>query len=557
LNDAGGRQGRRRRGDPPLVGPPLPKNQPPPSQKHNTPPPAVPPSPPTPSTTPQQIEPPAEDHPLKPLAEALRNKVDQADAKVIGGAAAACRTGCCPDDAGVGRYDYFRAKDAVRAMVADPQAFGLFEQLARQAGGADEDEEEEEGAEEVEAEGEGEGGKSGGGGGGKSGTNTKRPISAATAAALLPSDDPAKAQAMLAAAANEALGRLVRAGLLFRAERRFKKPKPGRKRRAKWPRTLVPLGLGEGPRGAVRASPMLAPEALTDIFKVAEVVEAAEGEQQGGAKSSSGGSAKKGGSDKKAKTAPAAPSLHPDADTFYVWAYDRPTSWLFYAGAAALLLGCAAVPLYPLAPHPVRLAVLYLLLALLTVIVGTVAVRGVVFSFVWILTGYSLWLLPNLLSEEVPLSQVLKPYVTLKAPKNVADGRKRALRVAARVAAGAAVLGVGALLARHGPSGGELRKAAGEANDALLAYMETMAGGAARLHNGTDTSKQAPAGKGAGAAAGGGAAGKGFGSARAAPPPPPPPPEEEEEDVEEEEPAEDKFDDARQEAEEEGKKDEL
>jgi hypothetical protein len=468
--------------------------------------------------------------------------VDQADAKVIGGAAAACGTGCCPDDGmGVGRYDYFRAKDAVRAMVADPAAFGLLEQLARERDGEGEGEAEE---------GEDGGGKSGGGG-------NKAPAAPLDLSSLLPTDDPIKARAILAAAANEALGRLVNAGLLFRAERRFQKPKPGRKRRVKWPRTLVPVVLSaaaqQGTRpGSARASPMLAPQALEDIFRAEEAEKKAKAEQE-----QNGGAGGKKDANPAASPSPVPPSLtlHPDADTFYVWAYDRPTSWLFYAGAAAMLLGCAAVPLYPLAPHPVRLAVLYLLLALLTVIVGTITVRAIVFSAVWILTGYSLWLLPNLLSEEVPLSQVLKPYVTLKAPKATSDARKKGLRVAARVGAGAAVLALGALLARHGPSGGELRKAAGEANDALLAYMETMAGGAARLHNGTDTSKRDAAAE---AAAGGkGAPPRGaFGSKTPTRPPPPPPPPEEKDEPEEEEPKMDEFEDAREEEEEE-KKDEL
>jgi translocation protein SEC62 len=452
------------------------------------------------------------------LADLLRNKVDQADAKVLGGSAA-CG---CGDDGAVRRFDYMRAKDAIRAMVADPTTFGL------DLGSPSDDDDETQGLLE----------KEDAKNAAKKAAKNKDALPDGAGAGASGSGSGSDRLAA-AKAANEALAKLVRAGLLFRAERRFQKPKPGRKRRVKWPRTLVPLS---------GSAPGARPPALLPAAALSAILAADDGAQTKPA-------------DAKTPTPPQQ-NTDADADTFYVWSYDRPTSWLFYAGAGALLLGCAAVPLYPLAPHPVRLAVLYLLLALLSVIVGTVSIRGVVFSAVWILTGHSLWLLPNLLSEEVPLSQVLKPLVSLKAPKATNDSRKRALRVAARVGAGAIVLGVGALLARHGPSGGELRKAAGEANDALLAYMETMAGGATkRLHNGTDdsaaqqTGGKGPGGaKGAAAAAGGAAGGKaGAGAGARAPPPAPPPIPDEDEDDED---GEDKFDDAREEADQEDKEEE-
>jgi len=485
---------------------------------------------------------------------------------VLGGSSA-CGA-CCDDDGVVRRFDYMRAKDAVRVLAKDLGAFGLSIEGGDDEGGEEEEEEE--------------AGLLG------AAAAQKKKAAAAAAAALktkaapLAADATAEQRRLAAArAANEALAKLVRAGLLFRAERRFQKPKPGRKRRARWPRTLVPL-LGAAP--GARPPALLTPGALASILAGADEAEAlaaaAKSGGKGGAKANGGAAAAAEPKSKAAAAAAAAPKDDPDAaaaaadaDTFYVWSYDRPTSWLFYAGAGALLLCCAAVPLYPLAPHPVRLAVLYLLLALLGLIVGTVAIRGLVFSLVWILTGRALWLLPNLLSEDVPISQVLRPLVSLEPPSKAAAAtpRQRALRLAARVGAAALVLGAGALLARHGPSGGELRKAAGEANDALLAYMETMAGGATkRLHNGTDDSAAAPGAAGGGggkkAAAGGNKAGGAAAAAAkaaaeaaaAAPEAPPPIPEDddegEEEKRDEEEEDEEEEDD---EAAEKKKKEEL
>lgn len=50
---------------------------------------------------------------------------------------------------------------------------------------------------------------------------------------------------------------------------------------------------------------------------------------------------------------------------------------------------------------------LYFLLSLLGTLTGTILIRYVVFVTVWIATGRHLWLLPNLMSEEVCVGQRL------------------------------------------------------------------------------------------------------------------------------------------------------
>ena len=52
-------------------------------------------------------------------------------------------------------------------------------------------------------------------------------------------------------------------------------------------------------------------------------------------------------------------------------------------------------------PLPGRLAVLYVLTGLLIVLLGTMLLRYVVFGFIWVASGASFWILPNMMSETV------------------------------------------------------------------------------------------------------------------------------------------------------------
>lgn len=89
---------------------------------------------------------------------------------------------------------------------------------------------------------------------------------------------------------------------------------------------------------------------------------------------------------------------------FYIWQQDRPASpylWLLSVlFAVIVLLAC----LFPLAPHPVKLAVVYTSMFLLSVILGVVALRAGVAGVTWILLGRSLWIFPNMLQDVRPPS---------------------------------------------------------------------------------------------------------------------------------------------------------
>ncbi len=47
------------------------------------------------------------------------------------------------------------------------------------------------------------------------------------------------------------------------------------------------------------------------------------------------------------------------------------------------------------------MSLVYFLMALLTLLLGLIAVRYTLFGAVWIATGHSFWLFPNLMSDEV------------------------------------------------------------------------------------------------------------------------------------------------------------
>ena len=90
-----------------------------------------------------------------------------------------------------------------------------------------------------------------------------------------------------------------------------------------------------------------------------------------------------------------------DEGFFYVWQYERPTSLLYYISAVALPIVVILACLFPLAPWWMRMAFVYFLMAILTVMLSLIAIRYIIFGAVWTTTGYTLWLFPNMMSEEV------------------------------------------------------------------------------------------------------------------------------------------------------------
>lgn len=146
---------------------------------------------------------------------------------------------------------------------------------------------------------------------------------------------------------------LLRRGILRRCERMYKKPRPGKKRLAKWPRKLVPVA---------------------DATTWTE-------------------------------------------DAFYPWMYERPTSPWTYVWSGLMVVLVIAACCFPLAPYRVKLAVFYGSASLLILIFGTILVRAVVALLTWIPTGTAFWIFPNMLADDVPITAAFKPLYSYDPPE--------------------------------------------------------------------------------------------------------------------------------------------
>ena len=76
-----------------------------------------------------------------------------------------------------------------------------------------------------------------------------------------------------------------------------------------------------------------------------------------------------------------------------------PWSYLFSALALITIMLCC---MFPLAPHPVKLAAVYVSMTLIICILATLTVRSLLALSSWVLLGRSLWLFPHLLSDVRP-----------------------------------------------------------------------------------------------------------------------------------------------------------
>ena len=142
-----------------------------------------------------------------------------------------------------------------------------------------------------------------------------------------------------------------------------------------------------------------------------------------------------------------------------------------------------------------KLGVLYSAMGLLSLLFVVSVVRVALFTALWVATGRSVWLLPNLYSDDVPIGRILSPMWGEDKPRGDAQPPSLARRLAVAAGAGALIYS----LYRAAPEGEGVVGNLKGANKSILEMLN--------LH-------EAPKSLGAG----GGAAN----STAAAPSPPPP-----------------------------------
>jgi len=98
-----------------------------------------------------------------------------------------------------------------------------------------------------------------------------------------------------------------------------------------------------------------------------------------------------------------------------------------------------AVLLCSQAPYKVKLGVLYSAMGLLSVLFVVSVVRVALFTALWVATGRSVWLLPNLYSDDVPIGRILSPLWGEDKPRGDAQPPSLARRLAVAAGAGALI----------------------------------------------------------------------------------------------------------------------
>lgn len=199
---------------------------------------------------------------------------------------------------------------------------------------------------------------------------------------------------------------LLRRGLLVRCQRRFNKPPPGQDRLIKFPKKVV---LVQGP----------------DAQRFSEL-------------------------------------------DFYAFTFDRPTSPMVYVFSVLAALGVILVTLFPLTPNWFKAGVVYFLATLLSVIVFTLVIRAVIAAVSYIGTGRTVWVLPNALADDKPLSELFSPLIDVVEPEIAAGGRARATHYLTRLALAAVLGGVTWVLYTRAPGKEGLRKNAFKYRDDLF-----------------------------------------------------------------------------------------
>lgn len=164
----------------------------------------------------------------------------------------------------------------------------------------------------------------------------------------------------------------------------------------------------------------------------------------------------------------------PDAKTFaesdfYAWRYDPPVSAMVYVLSALAAIGVVLVCLFPVAPSWVKAGVVYLLMGLLTVLMGVLVLRSIVAAVSWIGTGRTVWILPNALADDKPMSELFSPMIAVQEPDiKVGDKSGYAKHLLLRALTASLLAGVTYILYTKSPGSDRVKQSAFRYRDELF-----------------------------------------------------------------------------------------
>jgi translocation protein SEC62 len=157
---------------------------------------------------------------------------------------------------------------------------------------------------------------------------------------------------------------------------------------------------------------------------------------------------------------------------FYAWRFDAPVSALVYALSALAAVGVVLLCLFPIAPAFVKAGVVYLLMGLLIIMMGTLLLRAIIAAVSWIGTGRTVWILPNALADDKPISELFSPLIDVEEP-NIRSGDKfgQVRHVLLRVGTAVLLAGVTYILYTKSPGSDKVRQSAFKYRDELFDYL--------------------------------------------------------------------------------------
>ena len=151
------------------------------------------------------------------------------------------------------------------------------------------------------------------------------------------------------------------------------------------------------------------------------------------------------------------------------WTYDRPMPTWVYVVSALCAVGVVLLCLFPVAPTPVKVGVLYFSTTVLAVVTSLLVIRMVIALLSYIVSGRTVWVYPNLLDDTLPFWDAFKPVLGVEVPE-LSTTKDRLKHYAARLLMAVTVGIVTVVLYRNTPGQESLKKNVGRYRDDLSDY---------------------------------------------------------------------------------------